>query len=346
MLDKNNNIVNYKPEIFFKDITDIAMMRYSTIILPEGYDTRIIEAASFCEKNKISHCILLGEYKKIIEIAKKNNIDFCYNIEVIDIKNISENFIDELIKINSKKNPKFSRNEAVQFLQDELIVALMMLRNNIAHGVVCGARTTTAHVLRNSFRIIGMEDGVKLVSSFFIVCIDDRVMFFSDCAININPSIDNLVEIARATIKSAKNLNFFPIVSMLSYSTGKSGIGSEVEKVFNATNEIKLSGDNSFIVEGPMQYDAAVSKKTRDLKLPNNLFGDNNANVLIFPDLTSGNITVKAVQHACGSISIGPILQGLNKPVNDLSRGCTVKDIIFTIIMTSIQNKNKIIYNK
>ena len=214
----------------------------------------------------------------------------------------------------------------------------MMVYQGDADGMVSGAVHTTQHTIRPALQFVKTKPGFSLVSSLFFMCLEDRVLAYADCAINPNPNASELAEIAIATAHSAKAFGIEPRVAMLSYSSGKSGKGAEVEKVREAT-EIVLAKNPDFKIEGPLQYDAAVDVEVGEKKVPGSEVAGR-ATVLIFPDLNTGNNTYKAVQRETGAVAIGPVLQGLNKPVNDLSRGCTVTDIVNTVIITAIQAQN------
>ena len=211
----------------------------------------------------------------------------------------------------------------------------MMIYKGHADGMVSGAVHTTAHTLRPALQFIKTKPGVNIVSSVFFMCLEDRVSIFGDCAINPNPNAEQLAEIAISSAKTAQDFGVEPKVAMLSYSSGASGKGEDVERVRKATEIAKAQAPN-LKIEGPIQYDAAVDMRIGKSKLPDSEVAGQ-ASVLIFPDLNTGNNTYKAVQRETGALAIGPMLQGLNKPVNDLSRGCTADDIYSTVIITAIQ---------
>ncbi len=220
-------------------------------------------------------------------------------------------------------------------MQDVSFFGTMMVYKGHADGMVSGAVNTTQHTIRPALQFIKTKPGVSVVSSVFFMCLEDRVSVFGDCAINPNPTAEQLAEIAISSADSSAAFGIEPKVAMLSYSSGSSGQGADVDKVRKATEIVKqLRPDIK--IEGPIQYDAAVDIKVGKKKLPDSKVAGE-ASVLIFPDLNTGNNTYKAVQRETGAIAIGPMLQGLNKPVNDLSRGCTVDDIFNTVIITAIQ---------
>ena len=215
----------------------------------------------------------------------------------------------------------------------------MMVYKGLADGMVSGATHTTAHTILPAFQIIKTKKGVSIVSSVFFMCLPDRVAVFGDCAVNPNPDAAQLAEIAISSADTARAFGIEPKVALLSYSSGTSGKGADVDTVREAT-AIARERRPDLLLEGPIQYDAAVDMKVGRSKMPDSKVAGQ-ASVLIFPDLNTGNNTYKAVQRETGALAIGPMLQGLNKPVNDLSRGCTVDDILNTIIITAIQAQDK-----
>jgi phosphate acetyltransferase len=204
-----------------------------------------------------------------------------------------------------------------------------------ADGMVSGASHSTADTIRPALQIVKTQKDVSIVSSVFFMCLKTKVLVYGDCAVNQDPNAQELAQIALSSAKTAEAFGILPKVAMLSYSTGESGSGADVEKVKEATNLVKQM-DKNLAIEGPIQYDAAVDKEVASTKLPNSKVAGE-ANVFIFPDLNTGNNTYKAVQRSSGAIAIGPVLQGLNKPINDLSRGCLVSDVVNTIAITAIQ---------
>jgi phosphate acetyltransferase len=228
---------------------------------------------------------------------------------------------------------------AEDLLRDVPYFGTMMVYKGLADGMVSGAVHTTQHTIKPALQFIKMKKGVSVVSSVFFMCLEDRVSVFGDCAINPNPNAEQLAEIAISSAESSLAFGIEPRVALLSYSSGTSGKGADVEKVRQATELVKEKRPE-LNVEGPIQYDAAVDVKVGKSKLPNSKVAGQ-ATVLIFPDLNTGNNTYKAVQRETGAIAIGPMLQGLNKPVNDLSRGCTVDDIFNTVIITAIQAQDQ-----
>jgi phosphate acetyltransferase len=224
---------------------------------------------------------------------------------------------------------------AADTVTDVSYFGTMMVHLGLADGMVSGARHTTAHTIRPAFEIIKTRPGVSVVSSIFLMALADRVLAYGDCAVIPEPTVEQLADIAISSAETASQFGIEPRIAMLSYSTGASGSGAEVESVRAAT-ELVRSRAPSLSVEGPIQYDAAVDATVARTKLPGSAVAGR-ATVFIFPDLNTGNNTYKAVQRSAGAIAIGPVLQGLNKPVNDLSRGATVHDIVNTVAITAIQ---------
>ncbi|QJC37607.1 phosphate acetyltransferase [Enterobacteriaceae endosymbiont of Donacia bicoloricornis] len=333
--------INYKfnnsPFIFKYNLINKARKLKKTILLPEGDELRTLKAAAICSQKNIAKCILLGNKKEIINLAKINNISLNENINIIEPKSIRNNYIEKLMYI--RKNKFLNKNNAIKLLQNNMFLATMMLKNNEVDGIVSGARATTADTIRPALQIIKTLPEYSIISSIFIMLLPENVLIFSDCAINPNPNYKQLAEIAIQSAKTSKLLNIKPKIAMISYSTGNSSQGTEVEKVYKATKLVQNKLPN-LIIDGPLQYDAAVIKSIGKYKAPKSLVAGK-ANIIIFPDLNTGNTTYKAVQRTSKIISIGPILQGIKKPINDLSRGSSIEDIIYTIAVTVIQSESK-----
>ncbi len=234
-----------------------------------------------------------------------------------------------------RKHKGISPQMALDAMTDVSYFGTMMVHRGIADGMVSGAVHTTQHTIRPALEIVRTRPGCSIVSSVFFMCLPDRVLVYGDCAINPDPNAEQLADIAVSSAETAQSFGIEPRVAMLSYSTGESGKGAEVDKVKEATRIAKqLRPDLK--LEGPIQYDAAIDPDVAKVKLPGSEVAGR-ATVFIFPDLNAGNNAYKAVQRAADAVAIGPVLQGLNKPVNDLSRGCTVADIVNTIAITAIQ---------
>jgi len=331
-----NTISNkrYSPKEFCYHLKMLSKKNIKKIILPESYEPRILKAASISNYLGIAECILLGDSKKIYNIARDNGIYLSKNIEIIEPDLIRDRYISRLLEL--RKHKGITELSAINQLQDNTILATLILESNEVDGLVSGAINTTANTIRPALQIIKTNTIYSLVSSIFFMLFPQEVFIYGDCAINVDPNAEELAEIAIQSANSAKIFGIEPRIAMLSYSSGYSGNGLQVEKVRNATAIVKSKKPN-LMIEGPIQYDAAISKKVSKLKTPNSVIAGS-ANIFIFPDLNSGNITYKAIQRSLGLICIGPMLQGLRKPVNDLSRGASIEDIVYTIAITSIQS--------
>lgn len=324
----------YSPKEFCYRLVFLSQKKHKRIIFPESYEIRILKAVSISHNLGIAECVLLGNPKKIYSIADKNNIFLSKNIEIINPSLVRKKYISRLIEI--RKNKGIDEIFAKKQLKDNIVLATLILESNQVDGLVSGAVNTTANTIRPALQIIKTNPMYSLVSSIFFMLLPNQVLIYGDCAINIEPNAQELADIAIQSADSAKNFGIEPYIAMLSYSTGYSGMGQKVEKVRCAT-EIVRKKRPDLIIDGPIQYDAAVSKEVAQLKIPSSpILGC--ANIFIFPDLNSGNIVYKAVQRSANLICIGPMLQGLRKPVNDLSRGASVQDILYTIALTSIQS--------
>ncbi len=338
ILDKLIKYENEKmtPSMFLYNLEEWAGRERKKIVLPEGTDPRILKAACRLQTNGLVDIVLLGKKDQICNIVKNKGINLdCKNIEIIDPENAPQ--LDRYAKklYELRKHKGITETTSYDLVKDPSYFGTMMVLTGDADGMVSGAVHTTQHTIRPALQLIKTKPGAKLVSSVFFMCLPDRVSAFADCAINPNPNAEELAEIAIASADSAKKFGIKPKVAMLSYSSGSSGKGEDVEKVREATEIVKTKRPD-ILVEGPIQYDAAVDPEVGKKKLPDSPVAGQ-ASVLIFPDLNTGNNTYKAVQRETGALAIGPMLQGLNKPVNDLSRGCTVDDVYNTILITAIQ---------
>ena len=324
------------PRMFQYDLLKKAQKVKKHIVLPEGTDERILLAAARLTVLDIVEITLLGSKQSIEEKIKELGISMNFDrVKIIDPASSPqfEDYVKTFYELRKHKNINMSM--AQDLMQDVSFFGTMMVYKGHADGMVSGAVNTTQHTIRPALQFIKTKPNVSVVSSVFFMCLEDRVSVFGDCAINPNPTAEQLAEIAISSADSSAAFGIEPKVAMLSYSSGSSGQGAEVDKVRKATEIVKeLRPDIK--IEGPIQYDAAVDSKVGKKKLPNSKVAGE-ASVLIFPDLNTGNNTYKAVQRETGAIAIGPMLQGLNKPVNDLSRGCTVDDIFNTVVITAIQ---------
>ena len=325
------------PKMFIFNLVQKAKANKQRIVLPEATDERILRAANQLLSRDVVELILLGDPKKvqslIIQLGLKN-IDTTRH-QIIDPQTSDklDGYSETLYEL--RKHRGINLEMAHDLMTDVSYFGTMMVYKGDADGMVSGATHTTAHTILPSLQFVKTKPGFSVVSSVFFMALDDRVLVYGDCAVNPNPTAEQLAEIAISSADTAKTFGIEPRVAMLSYSTGESGTGEEVEKVRKAT-ELARTRRPDLILEGPMQYDAAVSKEVAAQKMPGSKVAGQ-ATVFIFPDLNTGNNTYKAVQRETGAIAIGPVLQGLNKPVNDLSRGCSVEDIINTVAITAIQ---------
>ncbi|CAL4320281.1 phosphate acetyltransferase [Buchnera aphidicola] len=335
---KKNSSYIVSSEFFKYHLKKTAISLGKTILLPEGNDPRIIKSAIICNNLKIANCILLGNINEIKKIALSNKIYLNKNIQIIDPETIKRKYEADLIEIYKKK--RIDVKNVKEDIKKNIVLAMLLLLNDVVDGVVAGATNTTAEVIRTALRIVKISSKYKLISSIFFMLLKENTLIYSDCAINPNPTSDQLSEIAIQSFDSAKIFGIDPKIAMLSYSTGLSG-GENIliEKIILAKKILNKKRPD-ILVEGPIQYDAAIEPKISKLKFPESSL-KGKATVFIFPDLNSGNIAYKAVQNSTHSICIGPILQGIRKPVNDLSRGSSVDDIVYTIAATVIQSKNK-----
>ena len=303
------------------------------IVLPEGDEPRTVMAAHQCQQRNIAQCILLGDPEKIHQVAASQGITLSDDITIIDPPTVRQRYVEAMVKLRQHKG--LTSQMAEDQLQSRVVLGTMMLAVGEVDGLVSGAIHTTANTVRPAFQLIGTNESAKLVSSIFFMCLPDQVVVYGDCAINPEPDAEQLADIAIQSADSAKRFGLEPRVAMLSYSTGESGGGSEVAKVLQATNIVRQLRPD-LLVDGPLQYDAAAIISVGKSKAPESKVAGK-ANVFVFPDLNTGNTTYKAVQRSAHVVSIGPMLQGLGKPVNDLSRGATVEDIVYTIALTTIQ---------
>lgn len=322
------------PMMFEFELIERARNARMRIVLAEGEEERILRATDVLLRREVASIILLGNVENIrrkaadlgLDIEKATLIDPVKSPKFDDYANSYYEF---------RKAKGITPEQARDIMSDATYFATMMVKKDDADGMVSGAVNTTAHTIRPAFEFIKTKPGYSVVSSVFLMCLKDRVLAFGDCAVNPNPTAQQLAEIAVSSANTAKVFGIDPRVAMLSYSTGSSGKGADVDVVIEATKLAKEKAPE-LSLEGPLQYDAAIDPGVAKTKLPNSKVAGK-ATVFIFPDLNTGNNTYKAVQRAAGAIAIGPVLQGLNKPVNDLSRGCTVPDIVNTVAITAVQ---------
>ncbi len=324
------------PQMFQYRLIQKAEKQIKKIVLPEGIDPRILTATSRLSSMNLVDIVLLGEVAKIKQKATELALEIDWEkVEIINPIDSPkfEDYVETFYQLRKHKN--VNHDIARDWMTDVSYFGTMMIYKGDADGMVSGAMHTTQHTIRPALQFIKTKPGVSVVSSIFFMCLDDRVSVFGDCAINPNPNAEQLAEIAISSADSSAAFGIEPRIAMLSYSSGTSGKGEDVDRVREATEIVKEKRPD-LKIEGPIQYDAAVDPVVGKSKLPQSEVAGK-ASVLIFPDLNTGNNTYKAVQRETGALAIGPMLQGLNKPVNDLSRGCTVEDVFNTVILTSIQ---------
>ncbi|MEV5648333.1 phosphate acetyltransferase [Nocardia sp. NPDC052254] len=322
------------PQMFEYQLVERARADPRRIVLPEGDDDRILRAAGRVLQRKIADLTILGDETTVRARAAELGLDIDA-AQVLDPRTseLREGFAEEFARLREHKGMTVER--AREFMTDISYFGTMMVYKGIADGMVSGAAHTTAHTIRPSFEIIKTEAGVSTVSSVFLMCLADRVLAYGDCAVVPDPTAEQLSDIAISSARTAEQFGIDPRVAMLSYSTGESGSGADVDKVRAATELVHRRAPR-LPVEGPIQYDAAIEPAVASTKLPHSDVAGR-ATVFIFPDLNTGNNTYKAVQRSAGAVAIGPVLQGLRKPVNDLSRGALVADIVNTVAITAIQ---------
>jgi phosphate acetyltransferase len=327
---------NITPRMFQYQIVKRAKEQRKHIVLPEGGDDRILLAADMLVKQDVVEITILGIKEQVVAAAQRLNIMLDFDrIHIVDPAT-SPNFEDYANTLYElRKAKKLTLDMARDLMLDVSYFGTMMVYKGDADGMVSGALHTTQHTIRPALQFVKTKPGVNTVSSVFFMCLPNRVSIFGDCAVNPNPSSEQLAEIAISSAETSIMFGIEPKIALLSYSSGTSGEGEDVDKVRRAT-EIVREKRPDLKVEGPIQYDAAVDPTVGKKKMPNSEVAGQ-ASVLIFPDLNTGNNTYKAVQRETGALAIGPMLQGLNKPVNDLSRGCTVDDVFNTVVITAIQ---------
>jgi len=321
------------PPAFRYQLTELARKAGKRIVLPEGDEPRTVKAASICAERGIATCVLLGNPEEIKRVAAAQGVVLNSGIEIIDPEVARKNYIARLVEL--RKNKGMTEVVAEEQLEDNVVLGTMMLEGGEVDGLVSGAVHTTANTIRPPLQLIKTAPNSSLVSSVFFMLLPEQVLVYGDCAINPDPDAEQLAEIAIQSADSAQAFGIDPRVAMISYSTGNSGAGSDVEKVREATR-IAQAKRPDLVIDGPLQYDAAIMADVAKSKAPDSPVAGR-ATVFIFPDLNTGNTTYKAVQRSADLISIGPMLQGMRKPVNDLSRGALVDDIVYTIALTAIQ---------
>jgi len=321
------------PPAFRYQLIQKARAANKRIVLPEGDEPRTIRAAVICTQKGIARCVLLGQRKVIRSVADSLGIELPPGLEILEPNQIAERFVAPMVELRKSKG--LTPGQALISLEDTVVLGTMMLAVDEVDGLVSGAVHTTANTVRPALQLIKTAPGSTIVSSCFFMLMPEQVLVYADCAVNPDPTARELAEIAKQSADSALAFGIDPKVAMISYSTGKSGSGDDVEKVRAAT-ELARAQWPDLVIDGPMQYDAATVRDVAEQKAPGSAVAGQ-ATVFIFPDLNTGNTTYKAVQRSANVVSVGPMLQGLRKPVNDLSRGALVDDIVFTIALTAIQ---------
>jgi len=331
------------PVMFEYQLYERARSSRKHIVLPEGLEERILRATEILLRRDVVELTLLGNETDILQKAASLHIKLT-GVNIIDPydNDLINDYSATYYKLRKEKG--VTRESAVETMRDVSYLGTMMVYKGHADGMVSGSVHTTQHTIRPAFEFVKTKPGFSIVSSCFLMCFDDRVLVYGDCAVNPNPNSEQLADIAINSADTAKMFGIEPRVAMLSYSTGTSGKGEEVEKVRTAT-EIARKRRPDLLIEGPIQYDAAIDATVAQQKMPGSEVAGK-ATVYIFPDLNTGNNTYKAVQRASNVVAVGPVLQGLNKPVNDLSRGCLVKDIVNTVLITAIQAQEQDVKSK
>ena len=333
LTEGSNRERRLSPPAFRYQLTEFARKAAKRIVLPEGDEPRTVKAAAICAERGIAECVLLGNPEEIRRVAEQQGVVLGAGVTIINSEEVRENYVARLVELRGAKG--MTDVVAREKLQDSVFLGTMMLENGEVDGLVSGAVHTTANTIVPPFQIIKTAPNASIVSSVFFMLLPDQVLVYGDCAINPDPTAEQLAEIAIQSADSAKAFGIEPRVAMISYSTGTSGKGADVDKVREAT-KIAQEKRPDLIIDGPLQYDAAIMENVAASKAPNSPVAGK-ATVFIFPDLNTGNTTYKAVQRSADLVSIGPMLQGMRKPVNDLSRGALVDDIVYTVALTAIQ---------
>lgn len=326
-------VLRLSPPAFRFKLTQLAKAANKTIVLPEGDEPRTIKAAAICAERGIAKCVLLGDRIEILRVAEQQGVVLPDCVIIQQPEELRNQYVAPLVEL--RKHKGLTAVVAQEQLLDNVVLGTMMLHQGHVDGLVSGAVHTTANTIRPALQLIKTAPGASLVSSIFFMLLPEQVLVYGDCAINPDPTAEQLADIAIQSADSAAAFGIEPKVAMISYSTGDSGTGVDVDKVKKAT-QLAQQKRPDLLIDGPLQYDAAIMENVASKKAPNSKVAGQ-ATVFIFPDLNTGNTTYKAVQRSANLVSIGPMLQGMGKPVNDLSRGALVDDIVFTIALTAIQ---------
>jgi phosphate acetyltransferase len=325
--------IHMSPPAFRYRLIQQARAAKKRIVLPEGDEPRTVRAAIICEEKGIAQCVLLGKREAIESVAAAQGVTLPDTLEIIDPEAVCMDYVPAMVELRKSKG--LTPGQALEQLGDTVVLGTMMLATGKVDGLVSGAVHTTANTVRPALQLIKTAPGSSIVSSVFFMLMPDQVLVYGDCAINPNPTAEQLAEIAIQSADSARAFGVDPKVAMISYSTGASGAGEDVERVRQA-KDLASGKRPDLVIDGPLQYDAASVMEVGKSKAPGSAVAGQ-ATVFVFPDLNTGNTTYKAVQRSANVVSVGPMLQGLRKPVNDLSRGALVDDIVFTIALTAIQ---------
>lgn len=321
------------PAAFCYRLTELAREASKTIVLPEGTEPRTVRAAAMCADRDIARCVLLGNPEEIRRVAAAQEITLPATVQLLDPELIRERYVEPMVRMRQHKG--LTPDSAREHLEDNVYLGTMMLALGEVDGLVSGAVHSTANTIRPALQLIKTKPEARVVSSVFFMCLPEQVLVYGDCAVNPDPDAETLADIALQSADSAARFGIVPRVAMISYSTGESGSGADVDKVREATRLAKARRPE-LLLDGPLQYDAAVMPDVAHAKAPASPVAGA-ATVFIFPDLNTGNTTYKAVQRSAHVVSIGPMLQGLRRPVNDLSRGALVEDIVYTVALTAVQ---------
>lgn len=333
MVEQAGKARKLSPPAFRYLLVDQARRANKTVVLPEGNEPRTIKAAAICGQRGIAKCVLLGDPEEILLVAEQQGVELNENVIIENPEKVRHKYVSPMVEL--RKHKGLTEVVAEEQLEDNVVLGTMMLAQEEVDGLVSGAVHTTANTIRPPLQLVKTAPDSSLVSSIFFMLLPDQVLVYGDCAINPDPDAEQLADIAIQSADSAASFGIEPKVAMISYSTGDSGTGADVDKVRKAT-EIAKEKRPDLLIDGPLQYDAAVMENVAKKKAPNSPVAGQ-ATVFVFPDLNTGNTTYKAVQRSADVISIGPMLQGMRKPVNDLSRGALVDDIVYTIALTAIQ---------
>jgi len=337
-IETRQRVRTMTPPMFRHELIHAARAANRRIVLPEGDEPRTLTAAALCARKGIARCVLLGSPMAVRAAAARHGIELPGAIEILDPEVIRDRYVAPMVALRRSKG--LTPQQALAQLEDTVVLGTMMLAEGDVDGLVSGAVHTTASTVRPALQLVKTDPASTIVSSVFFMLMPNQVLVYGDCAINPHPTSAELAEIAIQSAASAAAFGLEPRIAMISYSTGSSGSGEDVEKVREATRLVRERRPD-LIIDGPIQYDAASVESVGRQKAPDSPVAGR-ANVFVFPDLNTGNTTYKAVQRSAGVVSVGPMLQGLRKPVNDLSRGALVDDIVYTIALTAIQSDSAV----